>query len=372
MLTFALVFGMLQGVFLACALLALSDGFRLVPCMSVSTPSSSKAKFVSDLAKGSQIVVPLIAVGLGGKSARARLDFDQKEYENRPSAQDAAPPVDRGIEPNWKTLKAELVEYIKAKPEKGPTLVRLAWHASGTYDKIAKNGGSGGGTIRFREELAHGANAGLDLAIAWMEPFYKKYNRDSDLSYGDLYTLVGATAIETFGGPKIRWRAGRKDSFDPADVTPDGRLPDADKGNPMATAKGLRDVFYRMGFNDQEIVALSGAHALGRCHATSSGYIGPWSFTPYKFDNQYFVLLKGLKWEEAKLVMGKPAEKFQYQDPSGKLMMLPSDIVLLEDDKFRPFVDKYAADNKAFQKDFADVFSRLLELGTNSLFEVKA
>ena len=32
----------------------------------------------------------------------------------------------------------------------------------------------------------------------------------------------------------------------------------------MATAQGLRDTFYKMGFNDREIVALSGAHALGR------------------------------------------------------------------------------------------------------------
>jgi cytochrome c peroxidase len=62
--------------------------------------------------------------------------------------------------------------------------------------------------------------------------------------------------------------------MDPVAVTPDGRLPEADKGNPMATAKGLRDIFYRMGFNDQEIVALSGAHALGRCHENFSGYVG--------------------------------------------------------------------------------------------------
>lgn len=60
-----------------------------------------------------------------------------------------------------------------------------------------------------------------------------------------------------------RWRSGRKDD-DVAAVPPGGRLPAADKGNPMATAQGLRDVFYRMGFNDREIVALSGAHALGR------------------------------------------------------------------------------------------------------------
>lgn len=53
--------------------------------------------------------------------------------------------------------------------------------------------------------------------------------------------------------------------------TPDGRLPDADKG-----ADHIRNIFYRMGFNDEEIVALSGAHALGRCHTDRSGFDGPW------------------------------------------------------------------------------------------------
>jgi len=46
-----------------------------------------------------------------------------------------------------------------------------------------------------------------------------------------------------------------------------------------------------MGFNDQEIVALAGAHALGRCHAEASGYVGPWSPTPTMFNNAYFTLL---------------------------------------------------------------------------------
>ena len=55
---------------------------------------------------------------------------------------------------------------------------------------------------------------------------------------------------------------------------PDGRLPDADKGSKKATISHLRDIFYRMGFNDKEIVALSGAHALGRCHTDASGYWG--------------------------------------------------------------------------------------------------
>lgn len=201
---------------------------------------------------------------------------------------------------------------------------------------MSKTGGSQGGTIRFKEELAHGANAGLDLAVAWLEPLYKKYNRNTDLTYADLYTLAGVVAIETLGGPKVDWRAGRQDSVDVSTVTPDGRLPEADKGSPAKTAEGLRQVFGRMGFNDQEIVALSGAHALGRCHATASGYVGPWTFTPNSFNNQYFVLLKGLKWTP-----GVKTSKFQYTDPSGKLMMLPSDLVLLEDAGFAKFVDVY-------------------------------
>lgn len=62
----------------------------------------------------------------------------------------------------------------------------------------------------------------------------------------------------------------------------------------VCSAAGLRQVFGRMGFGDREIVALSGAHALGRCHATASGYVGPWTPSPTTFNNLYFVLLKGM------------------------------------------------------------------------------
>jgi cytochrome c peroxidase len=91
-------------------------------------------------------------------------------------------------------------------------------------------------------------------------------------------------------GPVIPYRPGRHDK-DIIACTPDGRLPDASQGN-----KHLRDIFGRMGFNDQEIVALSGAHALGRCHSTRSGFEGPWTFSPTVVTNEYYKLLLNEKW----------------------------------------------------------------------------
>ena len=60
--------------------------------------------------------------------------------------------------PDYAGAKAALAAMITADPDIGPTMVRLAWHSSGTYDKMSKTGGSGGGTIRFKEELAHGGD----------------------------------------------------------------------------------------------------------------------------------------------------------------------------------------------------------------------
>ena len=130
---------------------------------------------------------------------------------------------------------------------------------------------------------------------------------------------VGVVAIETMGGPKLKFSYGRVDEMDPSAVTPDGRLPNADVGDGPGPKERdhLRKIFGRMGFKDQEIVALSGAHALGRCHADASGYVGPWSGTPTLFNNSYFVLLKGLKWAP-----NDEAAKFQYKDPSGEFLFI--------------------------------------------------
>jgi cytochrome c peroxidase len=84
------------------------------------------------------------------------------------------------------------------------------------------------------------------------------------------------------------------------------------------------------------------------------------------FNNSYFVLLKGLKWEP-----NLDTGKFQYKDPSGQLMMLPSDIALIKDPKFKRYVDVYAKSQDKFFEDFAAAFEKLELLGTSNLTELK-
>ena len=62
----------------------------------------------------------------------------------------------------------------------------------------------------------------------------------------------------------------------------------------------------------------------------------------------------------------------QYTDPSGNLMMLPSDIALIEDPKFKKYVDVYAKDQKKFFDDFSKVFNKLETLGTSGLTPLNA
>ena len=96
-------------------------------------------------------------------------------------------------------------------------------------------------------------------------------------------------------GPIVPWRPGRQDR-DVAFCTPDGRLPDGAKGQDH-----IRAIFGRMGFNDQEMVALIGAHALGRCHTDRSGFEGPWTFSPTVFSNDFYTLLLDEKWNYRKV-----------------------------------------------------------------------
>lgn len=214
-----------------------------------------------------------------------------------------------------------------------PIMLRLAWHDAGTYDAKTRTGGPDG-SIRHEQEYAHNANNGLKIAIDLCEGVKAKHQR---ITYADLYQLAGVVAVEVTGGPAIDFAPGRKDSSESPE---EGRLPDAAQG-----VSHLRDIFYRMGLSDKDIVALSGGHTLGRAHPERSGYEGPWTKEPLKFDNSYFVeLLKG---------------------ESEGLLKLPTDKALLEDPMFRYYVELYAKDEDAFFTDYAASHKKLSELGFN-------
>jgi hypothetical protein len=113
--------------------------------------------------------------------------------------------------------------------------------------------------------------------------------------------------------------------------------------------------------SSQAIVALSGAHAVGRCHTDRSGYWGPWTYGETTFSNDYFCRLvdasegwapktqhKGKRWT------GPP----QFVNSKGDLMMLHTDMALTWDEDFKKWVDIYANDEERYFKDFAKYYQR--------------
>ncbi|GFP89817.1 l-ascorbate peroxidase t chloroplastic [Phtheirospermum japonicum] len=264
-----------------------------------------------------------------------------------------------------KSAREDIKELLKTK-FCHPILVRLGWHDAGTYNKNIEEWpqrGGANGSLRFEIELKHGANAGLVNALKLLQPIKDKY---SSLTYADLFQLASATAIEEAGGPKIPMKYGRVDVSEPEQCPEEGRLPDA---GPPSPASHLRDVFYRMGLNDKEIVALSGAHTLGRSRPDRSGWGKPetkytlvdewnlgvkkegpgapggqsWTVQWLKFDNSYFKDIK---------------EKIDED-----LLVLPTDAVLFEDPQFKEYAEKYAVDQDAFFKDYAEAHAKLSNLG---------
>ncbi|KAF2312405.1 hypothetical protein GH714_034577 [Hevea brasiliensis] len=242
----------------------------------------------------------------------------------------AAPLVDAEYLKEIEKARRDLRGLMSSK-NCAPIMLRLAWHDAGTYDAKTKTGGPNG-SIRNEKEYKHEANNGIKIAIDFCEEIKAKHPK---ITYAYLYQLAGVVAVEFTGGPTIDFVPGRKDSTESPE---EGRLPDAKQG-----ASHLKVVFSRMGLSDKEIVALSGGHTLGKAHKERSGFEGAWTKEPLKFDNSYFKeLLKG---------------------NSEGLLKLPTDKALVEDPKFRSYVELYARDEDAFFTDYAAAHKKLSELG---------
>jgi L-ascorbate peroxidase len=282
----------------------------------------------------------------------------------------------------------KMIDGIVTEKSCGPVMVRLAWHDSGTFDASIKGewpaAGGAIASIRFAPEINHGANAGLAGAAAILEPV-KEAN--PSVSYADIYQMASARSIELAGGPKIDMKYGRVDAADPAQCSPEGNLPDAEAGDngeyggdsgtastKDTTPNGhLRKVFYRMGLNDEEIVALSGAHTFGRAYKERSG-LGAENGT--KFTNgskqvrvdgsEAKYTPGGSSWTEKWLIFDN-SYFITMPDPSAdpELLKLSSDKTIFQDEGFKPFAESFRDSQDAFFVSYAKAHKKLSELGSS-------
>jgi len=285
-----------------------------------------------------------------------------------------------------RALKGDLAKFI-GEMNAGPILIRLAWHDSGTFDqRISSWPECGGaiGSIRFEPELSYGANAGLAKAVNYLKPFAEKY---PSVSWADLIQMASAVAVEVMGGPEIEMKYGRVAATGP-EACVDGASREGFAGNaglpdampPFGSgatepAQHLRDVFTKkMGFTDQEIVAISGAHTVGRVFKDRSGAC-PFGYTnPTKFTNSEAIarhdgnsgigMAGGGSWATKWL---KFDNEYYNRTADGDLVWLPTDECLKTDPTFSTFFDLYATDISAFFADYAKAHKKLSELG--SVFE---
>jgi L-ascorbate peroxidase len=185
--------------------------------------------------------------------------------------------------------------------------------------------------------------------------------------------MFSAEAVNLAGGPVIKMRYGRKDANAPAK---EGNLPAGMAPFPKgaSAAQHLRDVFHRMGFNDKDIVTLSGAHTVGRAFkersgATTHGYGS--KGTKYTSDEAHVArkdgkpgkgMLGGQSWTKKWLTF----DNEYFRTPAGdkELLRLDTDKVLQTDPGFAPHFKAYAQSNELFLRDYADVHKRLSELGS--------
>lgn len=189
----------------------------------------------------------------------------------------------------------------------GPFLIRMAWHAAGTYRTADGRGGASTGNQRFAPLNSWPDNVNLDKARRLLWPIKQKYG--NNLSWADLYILAGNVGLESMGLQTFGFGGGRKDIWAPEEdiywgaedqwlgnkrysgerelenplaavqmgliyVNPEG--PDGNP-EPLASARDIRETFARMAMNDYETVALTaGGHTFGKIHgAGDAAHVGP-------------------------------------------------------------------------------------------------
>ncbi len=194
----------------------------------------------------------------------------------------------------------------------GGLMIRMSWHAAGTYRVADGRGGAGTGNQRFAPLNSWPDNVNLDKARRLLWPIKKKYG--NQLSWADLIAYAGTIAYESMGLQTFGFGFGREDIWHPekdiywgsekewlaptdnphsrysGDRTLENPLaavmmgliyvnPEGVDGNPdpLRTAQDVRETFARMAMNDEETVALTaGGHTVGKCHGNGDAQqLGP-------------------------------------------------------------------------------------------------
>jgi len=322
-------------------------------------------------------------------------------------------------------------------PHYGPLFIRMAWHCAGSYRKSDGRGGCRGGRQRFDPERSWEDNTNLDKARTLLGPIKRKCG--GGCSWGDLIVLAGTEAISFMGGNYSGFCAGRYDDRDgskslelgPSDIQrlvypcekqdeckePLGSVrvgliyvdPVGRNGQPVPieSAEDIRDVFGRMGMNDEETVALiAGGHEFGKLHGAcpdgpgpspaedptnpwpgkcgtgkgkdtfTSGLEGPWTQHPTMWKHEYFVNLLNKSWElerapggamQWKVLVEPTRDQANY---TSRIKMLTSDLALKKDLTYLnislTFRDNHEAFNVAFKEAWYKLMTR--DSGSSGLY----
>jgi catalase-peroxidase len=191
----------------------------------------------------------------------------------------------------------------------GGLMIRMSWHAAGTYRLADGRGGAGTGNHRFSPLNSWPDNANLDKARRLIWPIKKKYG--NKISWADLFVLAGTIAYENMGLKVFGFGYGREDIWHPEKdiywgsekewlAPSDSRYESVDKPStmenplaavqmgliyvnpegvngkpdPLKTALQVRETFARMAMNDEETVALTaGGHTVGKAHGNGSASV---------------------------------------------------------------------------------------------------
>ncbi len=217
-----------------------------------------------------------------------------------------------GLKNDLKALMTDSQEWWPADwGHYGGLMIRMAWHAAGSYRLADGRGGGGTGNQRFAPLNSWPDNVSLDKARRLLWPIKKKYG--NAVSWADLIILAGTVAYESMGLKTFGFGFGRDDIWHPEKdiywgaekewlAPSDNRYGDVDKpetmenplaavqmgliyvnpegvngvSDPMKTAAQVRETFARMAMNDEETAALTaGGHTVGKTHGNGdAGALG--------------------------------------------------------------------------------------------------